>query len=288
MSYQSTQGLDANITAFDSRVFGGGFSFGIPISETNSIFTSINYENTQLSEDGFFAQEVVNFLNKEGSRFDVLRASLGFAYDTLNRAIFPDRGQLHRIVGEIAVPSFGNSLEFYKISYKTQYFRPLFADFTLAIKGDLGYGKAYGATSELPFFENYYAGGPRSVRGFKENTLGPRDNFDNPLGGNIKLIAGAEIVFPIPFVEVARDSVRLQAFLDAGNVYNDSKLGNKFDIGELRYSVGVGAIWLSPFGMVSVSYAKPFNVKKSFIDGSGFIRRGDEVQQFQFNFGSSF
>ena len=191
-------------------------------------------------------------------------------------------------MGEIAIPSFGNSLEFYKISYKTQYFKPLIGDFTLSLKGELGYAQAYGGTYELPFFENYYAGGPRSVRGFKENTLGPRDNFDNPLGGNIKLIAGAEIVFPIPFIEAARDSVRLSAFLDTGNVYNSSKIGNKFDIGEMRYSVGFGAIWQSPFGLVSVSYAKPFNVRKSYIDGSGFIRRGDEVQEFQFNFGSQF
>lgn len=288
LNYQQTQGLDANITAFDSRVYGGGFSFGIPISETNSIFASINYQNNKLSEDGFYAQEVLNFINKEGSRYDVVRASLGFAYDSRNRAIFPDKGQLQQVVGEIAIPAFGNSLAFYKLSYRAQYFKPLFADFALAIKGDIGYAKAYGKTSELPFFENYYAGGPRSIRGFKENTLGPRDNYDNPLGGNIKLITGAELQFPIPFVEAARDSVRLQAFIDAGNVYNDSKPGNKFDIGTLRYSVGVGAIWMSPFGMVSVSYSKPFNVKKPYIDEFGFIRKGDEVQEFQFNFGSQF
>ena len=178
----------------------------------------------------------------------------------------------------MALPSFGNSLEFYKISYKTQYFRPLIGDFVLSMKGELGYGQAYGGTSEFPFFENYYAGGPRSVRGFKENTLGPRDYYyNNPLGGNIKLIAGAEIVFPIPFIEAARDSVRLSAFVDSGNVYNSNKIGYKFDIGQLRYSVGFGAIWQSPFGLVSVSYAKPFNT-----------RPGDEVQQFQFNFGQQF
>jgi len=288
MSYQETNGLDANITAFNSRVFGGGFSFGIPISESNSLFSSINYENTKLSENGYYAQEVLNFINKNGSNYDVIRASLGFAYDSRNRAIFPDEGMLQQVVGEIAIPAFGNSLAFYKLSYRTQYFKPLFGDFALAIKGDIGYAKAYDGTSDLPFFENYYAGGPRSVRGFKENTLGPRDNYDNPLGGNIKLITGAEIQFPIPFVEAARDSVRLQAFVDAGNVYNDSKPGNKFDIGTLRYSVGVGAIWMSPFGMVSVSYSKPFNVKQSYIDEFGFIRKGDEVQEFQFNFGSQF
>lgn len=288
LSYQETSGLDANITAYDSRVFGGGFSFGVPISETNSIFASINYENTKLSENGFYAQQVLDFILRQGSQYNIVRASLGFSYDTRNAAIFPDKGQLQQVVGEIAIPSFGNTVEFYKLSYRTQIFKPLSHGFVLAIKGDLGYGKAYGSTSELPFFENYYAGGPRSVRGFKENTLGPRDNYDNPLGGNIKLITGAELQFPIPFVEAAKDSVRLQAFIDAGNVYNDNQPGYKFDIGKLKYSVGFGAIWMSPFGVVSVSYAKPFNVQKSYLDDYGILHRGDEVQAFQFNFGKQF
>lgn len=290
VSFSETKGRNSNVTAFDNRVFGGGFSFGIPISEANTVFASINYENTKLSPDGFFARQVSDFIQKNGNQFDVLRFGIGFGYDTRNRAIFPTRGAMHRISTEVALPFIGNSLEFYKINYSAQYFRPLFAEFIFAFKGDIGYGDAYGGSDDLPFFENYYAGGPRSVRGFEENTLGPRDSNGLPLGGNIKLTSGAEIVFPIPYLEVARDSVRLQLFVDAGNVFNDSIPGSEFDIGDLRYSVGVGAIWLSPFGQVSVSWSKPFNhQKENLFDSFGnLIRVADEVQQFQFNFGSSF
>jgi outer membrane protein insertion porin family len=290
LRYQETQGLDANITAFDSRVFGGGFNFGIPISESNSIFASVNYENTRLSEDGFFAQQVRDFISREGNEYDLIRGSIGFAYDTRNRAIFPTRGMLHRVTLEATAPIFNRSLSFYKAGYRTQFFHPIIGDFVFSVKGDLGYGDVYGDTKTYPFFENYYAGGPRSIRGFEENTLGPQDSFGNPLGGNIKIVAGAEIVFPIPFLEVARDSVRLSAFVDAGNVFNDTIATEQFDINKLRYSVGIGAEWLSPFGQVSVSWSKPYNHQEfNRFDGMGnLIRRADQVQQFQFNFGSSF
>lgn len=293
LNYQETQAYDANITAFDSRVFGGGVNFGIPISEFNFISIALNYENTQLSEaSGQFANQVGTFIRENGQEFDILRVSASFATDTRNKTILPDRGMLHRFGAELAVPFIGNSLQFYKVSYRTQYFRPLFGNFIFALKGDFGYGDGFGDLDSLPFFENYYAGGPRSVRGYEENTLGPLDNFRRPLGGNIKVVGGAEVIIPVPFLKDF-DQVRMAAFFDAGNVWCSGKnnielLSNgrtvescpdteRFGFDNLRYSYGVSGIWVSPFGLVSVSISKPIGDKP-----------GDQIQQFQFTFGNSF
>jgi outer membrane protein insertion porin family len=293
LNYQETSAFDANVTAFDSRVFGGGVSFGIPVTEYNFLSVAFNYENTQLSRaSSQFANQVGVFIEEQGRKFDIFRISAGFAYDTRNKTILPERGQLHQISAELAVPFVGNSLEFYKVNYRTQYFRPLFGDFIFALKGDIGYGDGYGDLDTLPFFENYYAGGPRSVRGYEENTLGPLDNFRRPLGGNIKVIAGAEVIIPVPFLKDF-DQVRMAAFFDAGNVWCSGKnnisvvsLGQvvescpdsaRFGFDNLRYAAGVSGIWVSPFGLVSVSVAKPIGDKP-----------GDQVQQFQFTFGNSF
>ncbi len=273
VNYQQTQAFDANVTAFDSRVIGLGASFGIPISEYNFISTAIGYENTRLSEDGFFAREVQAFIDREGNEFDILRLSAAFAYDTRNRAILPTRGVQHRISAEVSIPFFGQSIEFYKIGYRTQWFYPLFRDFIFAVKGEVGYGEGFLGTDELPFFENFYAGGPRSVRGYEENTLGPRDSRNRPLGGNIKILGGAEVIFPVPFLKEFKQ-VRFSGFFDAGNVYGRN---DAFDLGEIRASTGLSAIWVSPFGLVSVSIARTIGDKT-----------GDEVQPFQFTFGTSF
>jgi outer membrane protein insertion porin family len=143
----------------------------------------------------------------------------------------------------------------------------------LLLKGNLGYGGGYGDTDELPFFENFYAGGPRSVRGYKDNSLGPQDTVGNSLGGIFKVIGNAEIILPLPFLKQVK-SVRLTGFIDAGNVFAKDE---NIEIGELRAAAGVSGLWLSPFGVLTISIAAPFNDQV-----------GDDTQPFQFTFGTTF
>jgi outer membrane protein insertion porin family len=193
----------------------------------------------------------------------------------------------------MGVPSFGDSLEFAKLTYRLQWFRPLWHNLIFAARGEVGYGVGLFDTDELPVFENFYAGGPRSVRGFEENRLGPKTPDASgrlrPFGGNMEVTAGAELILPVPFLKDL-DSVRIAGFFDAGNVFitdcNDYEgifddlddcTPYEFDIGELRYSVGISGIWVSPFGLISVSVAAPFGDDDT-----------DETQPFQFTFGTNF
>jgi len=312
LSYQETDGREANVTAYDSKVIGSSVSFGFPVTEYNSISTSVGYESTELSENGFYANQVQDFINKEGNKFDVVRLSAGFAFDTRDEMIMPKSGIFHQVVGEVAVPVFNDSLEFYKFSYRGQVYYPLPRNFIFALKADLGYANGYGGR-DLPFFENYYAGGPRSVRGYRFNSLGPKDNFGRPLGGNMRVVTGAEVIIPLPFLEQF-DQFRFSGFVDAGNVFctgkgqssvvntitagNTITLGSPLSIGStttttvtvplcdsvdrldmsnLRYSAGLSAVWISPLGVMSFSLSAPFNDKL-----------GDQPERFQFNIGTSF
>ncbi|QDH71845.1 outer membrane protein assembly factor BamA [Marilutibacter alkalisoli] len=129
----------------------------------------------------------------------------------------------------------------------------------------------------LPFFENFYAGGVRSVRGFRDNTLGPREapsgnsTFRQPLGGSVKTVGSVEAIFPTLFDSPA---ARISAFLDFGNVYKDL---DAFDVGEFRASTGVALMWRSPMGPISISYAYPLKKEE-----------GDELERLQFTFGGAF
>lgn len=272
-TFQQRDASNANVTRFDSTVWGGGVDFGIPVSEFNSFFLSLNYENTKIDTDSIIASEVTDFINQNGDRFDILRLNSSFTYDTRNSAFFSDDGMLHRFSAQVALPGVGDSLEFYKLSYRTQIFYELIEDYVFSFKGDVGFGDSYGDTEEFPFFENFYAGGPKSVRGYEENTLGPKDSTGRPLGGNLRLIAGAEVILPVPFLRDLK-SFRISGFFDAGNVYG---VDEDFDVGELRYSAGIAGIWVSPFGLLSASVAAPIGDKE-----------GDETQPFQFTFGTNF
>lgn len=280
--YQETDAFEANITQFDSTVWGGGVNFGIPISEFNFLNFDLNYENTKIEANPQFTSlEVLDFLEQNGGgQFNILRLGTSFTYDSRNKAILPDSGTLQRIRGEVGLPGLSDSLEFFKIDYRSEYFFPLIQDYILNISTQVGYGDGYGNTEDLPIFENFLAGGPRTVRGYEENTLGPRDTpaqgslrRSRPLGGNLKLVAGAEVILPVPFLRDL-DSVRVSGFFDAGNVYGPD---DSVDLGELRYSTGLSGIWISPFGVVSVSLAAPIGSQS-----------GDDTQAFQFTFGTSF
>ncbi len=272
--YKKTDSVNANVTAFDSQTLRVGVGFSIPITEFNTFHTSIGYENSQIDTTTSSAAQVLDFIAANGDNANILRWSNSLSFDTRNKVILPDKGVLHRISAELTIPSFGDSLQFYKASYKTQWFTPIYEDYIFSLKGDISFGDSYGDTDNLPFFENFYAGGPRTVRGYKENTLGALDSLGRPLGGNFKLIAGANIIVPVPFFK-DNQSVRLSVFFDAGNVYNLNE--EDFDIGELRYSVGLSGIWVSPFGLVSASIARPIANQEN-----------DQIQNFQFTFGTSF
>ena len=272
LSFSETEPGDTNRTVFDTTTYSGGMNFGVPISEYRFVNAGLSYESTEINTNPLFLDPIIFlFLRREGNKYDIIRLTSSFAYDTRNAAIFPDRGALQRIRAQVTLP--GGDLRYFKVDYDARVFIPLIHRYTLQLKGRIGYGDSYGDTTELPFFENFFAGGPRTVRGYQENSLGPDDIFGRSLGGNISLIGNAEVIIPVPFLEEFK-SVRLSGFMDAGNVYASDQ---KFELDQIRMSLGISGIWMSPFGLLSVSFAQPFR-----------DRLGDELQKFQFNFGTQF
>ncbi len=271
--YRKSDAGEANLSNFTTDQFGGDVNFGIPISENNRVRLGIGYKDTTINLGTGAAQQHVDFIAREGDNFQTLPLTFGWSSDSRNNAVLPSRGSSQSVTLELATPI--GSLQYYKLRYRANWFTPLTESLTFAMKGNFGYGEAYGDTDEYPFFENFYAGGIKNVRGYQANTLGAKDTTTgDALGGNLLISAGAEIIFPLPFFKKILKSVRLSAFTDVGNVYADNE---DFETDLLRYSAGLSAIWISPFGAVSASLAKPFNEQED-----------DETESFQFSLGSTF
>jgi outer membrane protein insertion porin family len=251
-------------------------SLGSPIvyDAIGNAVTSLGYS----VNNAYASKQIREFVRQNGNKYLTLGETVSWTHDTLNRAIFPSEGGQQRASAMVTVP--GSDLTYYKIGYRHQHYFPIAKDFTLKLNGEVGYGNGYGGTKSLPFFENYFAGGTGSIRGFKNNTLGPRDTQENilsgavlqgnPIGGSSKIIGNAELFFPVPFMTETK-SVRLGTFFDAGTV------SNGFSVSQMRYSTGLSGEWLSPFGALSVSAAVPLNSQTT-----------DQKQAFQFNFGQNF
>lgn len=269
--YRSTNADQANISDYSTDTYGANISYGFPVSEFNSFQFSILADSLKLKASDFPSQEIIDFIADHGDNFKSLTLSTSFAYDTRNRRIFPSSGGLRRIGIETKVP--GSELEYYKVNLTLQQYVPLTKLFVFQAKTDIGYGDGYGDFGEMPFFENFFAGGVRSVRGYQDNSLGPRDTQNDPIGGNFKTTGTAQILFPPPFL-TETNAVRLSLFYDVGNVFAGAQDWSGSD---LRMSVGLGATWLSPVGPLAISFAQPFNDQS-----------GDDVQQFQFTLGAGF
>ena len=188
--FRQTDANNANLADYVLDRIGGNVSFGIPLTEFNFINFTLGPEYTKVNTTSNTSDTVKDILDDQGSKkFTNLEGTVSWSHDTRNRAFFTDRGMLNRISGEVTTP--GSDWTYYKVGFRHGSFYPLFGGSVLGLTGDIGYGDGFGDDTDIPFYENYFAGGVRSVRGFKTNTLGPRDSDDDPEGGSFKTVANA-------------------------------------------------------------------------------------------------
>jgi outer membrane protein insertion porin family len=222
--------------------------------------------------------------------------------DSRNHFLNPTLGSSQRLTLETSLP--GSSRQFYKLFYRYAKYIPIWADLVFSFHGDVGYGDAYddydktskavpidnelpegvepGCLPEevvtldtgLPFFEHFYGGGVRDIRGFEDNTLGPKDGpiSCRAVGGDLKVSGGLELAIPTPFTKGGGSRIAL--FVDIGNVYENL---SAFDASLFRASAGISVTWQAPVGPIIMNYAIPL---KEF--------DGDRTESLQFSFGTTF
>jgi outer membrane protein insertion porin family len=268
--YREIDGAQANTANYIQNSYGAQVSFGFPLNEFDTLRLSPGYEYIWIDTTDETPIEIFEYLYRYGDQYNQFKLEGGWSRDSRDRAIFPTSGMVNMLGADIALP--GSDAEYYKLSYRATAYFPLARWLTWSVGGEIGYGNGYGSSNDggLPFFENFYAGGLRSVRGYKSNTLGPRYSDNEPSGGAFKTVATTQMIVPVPFMERS-ENVRLAAFFDIGNVFATA---SDFDAGELRYSVGLTGLWLSPLGPIVLSLAAPLNEQP-----------GDETEFFQFSFG---
>lgn len=272
LQYRKTDFAEDEVADYVTDVASAGMNFGVPINEFDRIRFDLTVSGTDFKPGDTASQEVLDFVDQYGDNFLDYSLGVSWTHDTRDSFLFPKRGGVQSFSATATVP--GSDLSYYKASYKNRHYFPVIDGLTFSMNGELGYGDGYGDTEKLPFFQNYYAGGIRSVRGFKAYSLGPRDSTNEPLGGNVKVAGSMELLFPPPF-GAGENSVRMGAFVDGGNVY-DTDI-DTFDAGELRYSTGLAMTWVSPIGVLGITFAEPLNSKDD-----------DETENFQFTFGQTF
>ena len=292
--YREYDAREAEVSNYKTSTMGAGIRMGVPVTEYDRVNFGFTPEWMKLKLYDGAPQRYTDFVNNyegEGATsadFLTLKANVGWGRNKTDSALWPTRGYIMKANAEVGLP--GGDIQYYKLTHGQTWFFPLSKNLTLMLNGEVGYADGYGKTNELPFFHNFYGGGLGSVRGYESSSLGPKeatsfqgDSDYDYMGGNMKAVANAELLFPLPGIKDQR-SVRLSLFADAGSVWDndshykkDSTQYKSTFTEELRYSAGAAFTWLSPMGPLKFSYAYPLNKKD-----------GDEEQRFQFQLGTTF
>jgi len=261
----------SSTTDYISDSYGASLGFNVPITEFANLGLGAAFDRTEVTETAGTSDEIKDYLAANGTRFDVFSLTSSLSHDTRNRTVFAETGTLNRLNLQVGVP--GSDVEFFKLGYRFEWYTPLSERLVLSTNARLDYGDGYGDFDELPFFERYFAGGVRSLRGYDGGSLGPRDSTGDAAGGDFRSLGSLELIFPPPFVDEP-GSTRFSLFVDVGNVFADV---DDWDADVLRGSYGVAFVWLSPVGPLTFSLAEAFNDEP-----------GDDLESFQFTIGSIF
>ena len=320
LSYRNSTQFVSTSSNFKSQNLAIGLNYGYPISEFQRLSAGLSLQRVDLlTYQGSSAQQAVDWVKKNGgpytrvilssftladgtaitsstslfgSRFSTIETNVGWLFDSRNRGLFADRGQRHTL-GLSFVPS--GKTRYYVASYDSTVYLPLVLRTTLSLGLNVAYGRGLGSTTALPPYKRFYGGGPDTVRGYTESSLGPVDSNGNPYGGNMLAVARAELILPLP--AKWQTSARATLFFDYGNVFstdNVKYLGRdfttpvdyKFKYDQLKRSTGISVQWLAPsLGVFRFSYGIPLN---KFAATGNDPHYSDRTENFQFTIGGSY
>jgi len=320
LSYRDSTQFTSETSAFDSKNLALGMSFSYPISEYQFISTGATWQHVDLltfaassaeqsvqwvSANGhpYSSLAVNTFIEPdgttisgstalEGSRFNTIELNGSWSYNSLNRGIFADRG-IRSSLSLVYVPPVSD-VRYWIASYSFAGYIPIYKRWILTESISAAYGKPLGNTTALPPFKRFYAGGPDTVRGYTEDTLGPVDTNGNPYGGNILTVSRTELLLPIP--QKWQTSARASLFFDMGNVFSndgtrylgedlETPVSYNFSYHDLKRSTGISVQWLAPqLGLFRFSYGYALNAS----DPNDGIHFPDRKEGFQFSIGNSF
>ena len=317
--FRETDYGEFNVANYLSNSQGFGLQFGYPISDIQRINLGLTYDKTDIDIGSQPAREIWDFINAEGSVFETLNLQTSWQRITLNRGIFPTNGSSTVLSLSSTIP--GGDIDYARLNIRQKLYRPINQNLVFGFNIELGYLSAFGDTEETPFFQNFYAGGPRSLRGFESNTLGPRSTeapcyefnysegtcpnlldsdgdgildtpYYNPyanseynkrvsIGGNIKVEGSLQLIFKLPFIEDQR-SMRSAFFFDFGNVFSDNCKAYQYNC----YKPSIDDLRYSySVGITWITGFGPMSFAISKPTNAGLY---EETKEFQFTVGNVF
>jgi len=304
--YDNFKADKTDLSSYANNNYGLDGAFSFPINESNSLRIGMGYAHNSLSDMQpqisiwrylKSIKQDINYIDSANFITNDFTLNSGWYHNNLDRGFFPTSGIKSSLNGKFTISRSGN--EFYKVTLNASSYLPLNEkhSWVILLRGLLSYGSGIGI-KEMPFYENFYAGGFSTVRGFRSNNIGPKavyyvnngtkvNKSTDAIGGNAMAVASIELIVPTPFISKQyTNSIRTSLFVDSGTVWDtgwkntaQTRLADIIDYSNQNNvctSTGIALQWISPLAPLAFSYAKPI---KDYPN--------NKLEQFQFNIGKT-
>ncbi|WP_416677071.1 outer membrane protein assembly factor BamA [Candidatus Pseudothioglobus sp. Uisw_016] len=256
--------------SYEINSTGFNLGYGIPLNDETRLNTGIEYSKNEIKCSSLFSGTGYESSQCASKNSDEFKLTVNWSQNTLNNFMYPTEGVNNSLNAGIALPL--GDYRYFNISADHTSYAPISSSTTLKLLGNLNLSKGY-SSKQLPFYKRHFGGGSGSVRGFGNKTLGPLYPNGKAKGGELSILASANLITPAFFFE-NNEKMRMSAFIDAGNIYEKS---SNIKLGDLRMSAGFGFAYLSPIGSIGAYISTPI-IKKS----------DDTIESFGFSLGSGF
>ena len=193
---------------------------------------------------------------------------LGLIYDTRDNQFYPKKGLFSGLTLKVTSPVFLSETDFIKLTLYNNIYHEVKKGLVLAASFRGGFAQGYFKTNELPIVERFFLGGRDTVRGYDQDTLGPKGSDGNPIGGNAFLMENLEIRTSLG------KGLGLVTFLDGGNVWLKT---NNIDLKDFKFTTGLGLRYNTPVGPLRIDYGYKLQREK-----------GESSGAFHFSIGNAF
>ncbi|HEX2695157.1 MAG TPA: outer membrane protein assembly factor BamA, partial [Acidobacteriota bacterium] len=182
---------------------------------------------------------------------------------TVDSPLTPTRGTMYSLSFKFAGSFLGGEISLYRPRIELSHFQPFIANHVIGLHFEYQSVKPMKG-SQIPFWEKFYLGGERSIRGYEIYTIGPRSATGTILGGDKSLVLNAEYIIPIggPLWAIL--------FYDMGISIES---GQKFSLKSMYTSAGLEARVFVPALRVPFRLIFAYNSPKIYSDESNFAFR---------------
>jgi outer membrane protein insertion porin family len=196
---------------------------------------------------------IISDLDEGTVRLSFLSALLSI--DRRDDPLLPRSGYTFTIEPKLSTHAFGSEATYALINANASGTVPLDAlsrRFSLGLRLLGGFAEPFGPTEEIPITQRFYLGGRTTVRGFRQNELGPRGSDGAVIGGDTLFGGNSQLQY------LLTDTITTHVFFDFGNVFLREQ---SFALADLRTSTGVGFRYLSPIGPIGFDVGAPLDEK---------------------------